>query len=485
MVFIYHRLFRPSLLDYEIIPRAFRHLVYTANRYINPAIKIKAEPSGPNIIKYPGPVMKNNLNDLELLTQDYLNAQVFVNYDKSFGNYFTDCDNNTFLDLYSNIGSLPLGYNHPDLVKLSYEKGYINTCVNKIDINKYGTQEVKNILDFLLPRITPKKMNKLLFSCGCGSGAVEAAFKMSMMKKTGKKSLDPEYTNNLSILSFNHGFHGRIGSTLSTTHSKAIHKIGFPHFKWPTAPFPMLKYPLSENVEHNEREEARCLEELQKVLREKNDSIAAIVVEATQAEGGDNWGRPEYFRQLRKLALDYKVDFICDEVQTGMATGRYWNHELWDLETPPDMVTFAKKFQVSGVFLRKEAVPNDLSPDFTGEACFDLFRLYNLGKIVEVIERDNLFKQSEKTSKHFKDGVKGLEKNTKFTSVRGKGHFMAFDLPSSKERDDFIMFSRKHGVFIGGAGVISVRLRPTLLVDNKHYDQLLNVMNAYLQHTSK
>jgi 4-aminobutyrate aminotransferase/(S)-3-amino-2-methylpropionate transaminase len=464
-------------MDYEIIPRAVRNVIYTANRYLNPAIKVKSEPQGPHINKYPGPIMKNYLNDLELLTQDYQNVTCFLNYDKSFGNYFVDCDGNTFLDLYSNIGSLPLGYNHPDLVKLSYDKKYINNCVNKLDINKYASQDVKNLLDYLLPRISPKKMSKVVFTCGCGSAAVEAAYKMSMLKKTGGRSLNPEYTNNLSILSFGHGFHGRIGGTLSTTHTKAIHKIGFPHFKWPVAPFPSLKYPLSENVEANEKEEARCLEETEKILR-NNEGIAALVIEATQAEGGDNWGRPEYYRQLRKLALDYKIDFICDEVQTGMATGRFWNHEIWDLETPPDMVTFAKKFQISGVFLRKEAVPDNVSPEFTGEATFDLFRLDNLAKIVEVIERDNLFKVSEKTSKYFKDKFKTLDKS-KFSKIRGKGHFMAFDLDSTAERDSFINYSRQHGVFIGGAGTQTVRLRPTLIVDNKHYDHLLGVMDAY------
>jgi hypothetical protein len=62
------------------------------------------------------------------------------------------------------------------------------------------------------------------------------------------------------------------------------------------------------------------------------------------------------------------------------------NHEIWDLEAPPDMVAFAKKFQVSGVFLRKEAVPVNVSPEFTCEATFDLFRLDNLAKIVEVLK---------------------------------------------------------------------------------------------------
>jgi len=47
---------------------------------------------------------------------------------------------------------------------------------------------------------------------------------------------------------------------LSCTHSKAIHKIDFPAFDWPVAPFPQLRYPLEEFVRENREEEQRCLE---------------------------------------------------------------------------------------------------------------------------------------------------------------------------------------------------------------------------------
>ena len=43
---------------------------------------------------------------------------------------------------------------------------------------------------------------------------------------------------------------------------------------------------------------------------------------------------------------------IVDEVQTGVgATGKFWAHEHWDLHSPPDFVTFAKKMQSSGFYI--------------------------------------------------------------------------------------------------------------------------------------
>lgn len=42
---------------------------------------------------------------------------------------------------------------------------------------------------------------------------------------------------------------------------------------------------------------------------------------------------------------------IVDEVQTGFgATGKFWGHAHWNLDSPPDMVTFSKKAQTAGYF---------------------------------------------------------------------------------------------------------------------------------------
>jgi len=57
---------------------------------------------------------------------------------------------------------------------------------------------------------------------------------------------------NFAILSFKSGFHGRLLGALSTSRTKALHKVDIPAFDWPAAEPPRYKYPLEENVDYNE-----------------------------------------------------------------------------------------------------------------------------------------------------------------------------------------------------------------------------------------
>lgn len=88
--------------------------------------------------------------------------------------------------------------------------------------------------------------------------------------------------------------------------------------------------------------------------------LSCISLALVQAEGGDNAASPAFFRSLRALCKQYNVAFIVDEVQTGGgATGNFWAHESWQLDTPPDIVTFSKKLQAAGFFSTEEFRPNE------------------------------------------------------------------------------------------------------------------------------
>lgn len=95
------------------------------------------------------------------------------------------------------------------------------------------------------------------------------------------------------------------------------------------------------------------------VTSKSTKPIAAVIIEPILAEGGDKSASPSFFRSLRSIARKHQVYFIVDEVQTGVgATGTFWAHEQWELDSPPDFVTFSKKMQAAGVFHTEETRPN-------------------------------------------------------------------------------------------------------------------------------
>jgi len=159
----------------------------------------------------------------------------------------------------------------------------------------------------------------------------------------------------LAILSFGKAFHGRMFESLSTTHSKAIHKFdscspckfmadgAVPSFHWTQVPFPQSTYPLEDNMGVNRREEQRTLEVIEKTIREWHAPVATPIIEPIQSEGRDNHASPGFFRgRVRDITKRNGVMFIVDNVQTRVrSTGTFCAHEKWGLAkgNEPEIVT--------------------------------------------------------------------------------------------------------------------------------------------------
>lgn len=157
----------------------------------------------------------------------------------------------------------------------------ICALVNRPAVGSFPSHRWHHQLRDGLLRVSPKYLDKI-FTAQSGSEANELAFKAAFMlyrrreRGEGAEWTDEEATScmantkpgspELAVLSFVNSFHGRGFGSLSTTRSKAVHKLDIPSFNWPSAPFPASKYPLDEYAEDNAAEEARCLEEVERLI---------------------------------------------------------------------------------------------------------------------------------------------------------------------------------------------------------------------------
>jgi 4-aminobutyrate aminotransferase/(S)-3-amino-2-methylpropionate transaminase len=99
-----------------------------------------------------------------------------VDLDKSLGNYVADVDGNVFLDVFMNISSTAMGFNHPDVLAVAGSEQMKKHISNRTALGMYPVKEWKEMLDRAFMDVAPKGLNRV-GAAMCGSCAVESAYK--------------------------------------------------------------------------------------------------------------------------------------------------------------------------------------------------------------------------------------------------------------------------------------------------------------------
>ncbi|GAB6032634.1 hypothetical protein CHUAL_011513 [Chamberlinius hualienensis] len=459
------------------------------------------EPTEPSIVtnEIPGPSSRKLLKKLDSIQQSG-SVNLFADYEKSLGNYFYDVDGNRYLDIYMQIASIPLGYNHPDLIKAVTDPKNIPAFVNRPSLPVFPPADWPDLLQDTLLAVAPKGL-KQVQTMACGScsneNAMKAIFFWYMDKKRGGKPPSEEDLQSsvfnkapgspdLSMLSFHGGFHGRTLGVLSCTHSKGIHKVDTPAFDWPIAPFPQYKYPLNDHMVENDAEDRRCLSAVRDLIekyKKLGRPVAGIIIEPILAEGGDLQASNAFFCELRAIAAEKEVAFLCDEVQTGCgATGKMWAHEHWGLTNPPDIVSFGKKMLTGGYYYKDEFRPKQpyrIMNTWLGEPT----KVIMLDVLLKVMKRDNLLDVTIEAGNTLLKGLQDASRKYPdlIQNARGSGTFCAIDCPTAGQRDALIGKLRLKGVNSGGSGNSTMRFRPALIFQKSHAEQFLDRFESVLK----
>jgi L-lysine 6-transaminase len=386
----------------------------------------------------------------------------------SSGSWLVDArDGTRWLDLFSFFASSPLGMNHPGLVD---DPGFLAELA-EVAVNKPSNSDVYSVpmARFVetFARVVGDPALPHLFFVDGGALAVENALKTAFdWKRRHNAAHGRDPGRGTRVLHLRRAFHGRSGYTLSLTNTDPVKTALFPVFDWPRIDVPAIH--LHDDVA---AAEAAALEQARAAFAAHPDDIACFIAEPIQGEGGDNHLRPEFLRAMQALCHAHDALFVLDEVQTGGGmTGTPWAYQQLDVQ--PDVVAFGKKLQVCGIMAggRVDEVPDNVftvSSRINSTWGANLTDMVRSRRNLEVIERDGLVERAGVLGKRLLDDLRAVPG---ISAVRGRGLFVAFDLPSPEERAAVLARLHAEHVLVLGGGERSIRLRPALTIGEDELD---------------
>jgi 4-aminobutyrate aminotransferase/(S)-3-amino-2-methylpropionate transaminase len=255
---------------------------------------------------------------------DGLGTTLPIFVDRAGGGIIVDVDGNHLIDLASGIAVTSVGASAPEVVDRVRDQAarFTHTCFLVTQYESYV-----DVAAWLNTR-TPGTHRKTTALFSTGAEAVENAVKIARAA-TGRPG----------VLVFDHAYHGRTLLTLAMTAKEQPYKTGFGPFPGDVHRAP-LAYPLRWPGGPDDAAE-QALHALRTMLDAVGQSLAAMVVEPIQGEGGFVVPAPGFLPGVARLAREYGILLVADEVQTGLArTGALFavEHE----GVVPDLIITAK-----------------------------------------------------------------------------------------------------------------------------------------------
>lgn len=398
-----------------------------------------------------------------------------VDLEKSRGPWIWDAiRERPILDLYTSFSTCPLGYNHPGLGDEEFVRRILPAALNKPANSDIYTPEFAEFVEKFATTV-PEPMRRRLFFVEGGALAVENALKTAFDWKVRKNLAAERGEKGSRVIHFRQAFHGRSGYTLSVTNTADPKKTQyFPKFAdWPRVTNPKLRFPVTpEVITEVEAAERRAVEEIERAVAAAPHEVACLLIEPIQGEGGDNHFRPEFLRALRRLADEHEFLLVFDEVQTGFGTtGRWWCLEHFGVM--PDVVAFGKKTQVCGIFAGPRVDEVDsvfkVSSRINSTWGGNLVDMVRCQRYVEIIEQEDLLANAREVGGELLAGLRRLEERFPggVTNARGRGMFLAFDLPDTETRNKALAKLIESDVLGLPSGADAIRFRPPLVLSRE------------------
>ncbi len=436
----------------------------------------------------PGPKAQAIIDRREAAVPSAIRCSYPVVIERGEGAMIEDVDGNKFLDWIGGVGVLNIGFSQPEVVEAVKEQAdkYFHGMFNVVTHEGYVALAEK------LGSIAPVKGDKKkVFFANSGAEADENAVKVAK-----------GYTGRSNIIVFSGAFHGRTYYTMTMTSKKAyaagmgpladgVFRAQFPYY-----------YRNPEGLPE-EKEVEYYIGSIKAVFEQcaAADTIAAVVVEPLQGEGGFIPAPIEWIKAVRKICDDNGILLIADEVQSGFCrTGRMFASEYWkEVGVKPDIIATAKSIAagvpLSAIIASAEVMEGVAPGTIGGTYCGNPLACAASLKTIEIMERDHLADRSVEIGKKVTARYKEIQKKYPVVGdVRGLGGMIGIEFvkdPETKEPDaaltaDIIQTCAKNGLLVEGAGTYNnvIRFLAPLVITEEQLEAGLDIFEAAVKECS-
>ena len=372
-----------------------------------------------------------------------------------------DVDGRRFIDFAAGIAVVNTGHRHPHVMQAVAKQSelFAHTCFHVASYESYVSLAER------LNKLAPGDFAKKTIFLNSGAEAIENAIKIARI-----------HTKRSAVIAFAGGFHGRTLLAMGLTGKVAPYKKGF-------GPFPAEIYHAEFPNAYHGVTTAAALASLDQLFHSDVDpmSVAAIIVEPVQGEGGFNIAPHDFLHALRKLCDEHGIVLIADEVQTGIArTGRMFCVEHSGVV--PDLLTVAKGlgggFPLSGVIGRASIMDTAHAGGLGGTYGGNPISLAAAHAVLDVIESEGLYARATKVGATMRAKLDALAAEVPaIGEVRGVGAMVAFELvkdrqtrePDAKLTAAIVAEAEKRGLILlscGTAANVVRLLSPLTIQDN-------------------
>ncbi len=356
-------------------------------------------------------------------------------------------DGRAYLDFTSGIGVNALGYADAGIreaIVAAADTGVLHSS------NLYATEPGEQ----LAQRLVDSSFASSVFFCNSGAEANEGAFKFA---RRWARSIGGARKH--EIVALRGGFHGRLFASLAATDRPAYR-----------APF----RPLAPGISISERD----LTDLENML--DSDTVAAVILEPVQGEGGVRVLDPRFLEGVRALTQERQIALIFDEVQCGLGrTGKLFAHEHSGVV--PDMLTLAKPLAgglpMGAVLLSEDIArtvqPGDHATTFGGGPFVASVALH----VFDRLSDDGLLDQVEQNGAWLGERLADLAAGTpRIRAVRGVGYMWGIDVVEPAANT--VARALDAGLLILSAGDYTLRLLPPLIASREELEAGLAILEG-------